>query len=196
MDERRTAAAAALGAGITVGALSAVGQAHLDGTLGAFANSTSTWLIAPFLVGTLATTRRSAAVLGFATCASQLVGFYAVAHLRGVGTSASLVAFWTACAIIGGPVFGVAGLLWRTGTPRLKGLGMAVLASVFVAEGLYAYVHQLHRYRTGTVWIALGVAFALLSSRTRVEQLRWLGLTVPLGIAGEVALTEVLHRYF
>ena len=72
-----------------------------------------------------------------------------------------------------------------------------MLAGVFVAEGLYAYVHQQHHYLTGALWIGFGVALALLSSRGRVEQLRWLGLTVPLGVSQErPALTAVLHRFF
>ena len=187
---------AAVAAGLAVGALSSIGRAHLDGTLDAFPNSTSTWLVAPFLVGSLAATRRGAAAAGLVTCAFQLVGYYVVDHLRGAGTAGSLIAFWTACAALGGPVFGLAGRHWRTAAPHVKGLGMAVLAGVFVAEGVYAYVHQLHHYRTGVLWIGMGVTLALLSSRGRVEQLRWLGLTVPLGVSGEAALTAALHRFF
>jgi hypothetical protein len=29
-----------------------------------------------------------------------------------------------------------------------------------------------------------------------VEQLRWLGLTVPLGVSGEIGPTAFLHRFF
>jgi hypothetical protein len=192
----RAVTVAAVGVGLVVGALSSIGQAHLDGTLDAFANSASTWLVAPFLVGSLAASRRGGAAVGFGTCVAQLVGYYLVAYLRHVGTTGSLVAFWTACAVVGGPVFGAAGRLWRTSAPRLKGLGMAVLAGAFVAEGLYAYWHQLHRYRTAALWIAIGAALALLSSRGRVAQLRWLGLTVSLGVAGEIALTAALRRFF
>ncbi|MDA0158952.1 DUF6518 family protein [Solirubrobacter ginsenosidimutans] len=196
MPARRTSLVAGVGAGLVVGALSSIGRSHLDGTLEALANSTSTWLVAPFLIGTLAATRREAAVAGFATCAAQLAGYYVVDALQGIGTSGSLIAFWTLCAILGGPVFGMAGHVWRTAGPPLKGLGIAALAGVFMAEGAYAYVHQQHHYLTAAVWIAIGVAFAALSSRGRVEQLRWLGLTVPLGISGEVALTQILHGFF
>ena len=65
---------------------------------------------------------------------AQLLGYYFVAHVQGVGTTGSLVAFWAACALLGGPVFGVAGTLRRSSSAR-QGLGMAVLAGVFVAEG-------------------------------------------------------------
>jgi hypothetical protein len=194
MHGRHTPLIASMAAGLAVGALCAFGQGNLEGTLHAFVNSTSTWLVAPFLIGALAVTRRGAAAAGTATCAFQLAGFYLVAQLRGIDTTASLVAFWTACAVVGGPVFGVAGQQWRAASPPLRGLGVAVLAGVFVAEGLYAYVHELHHYTTGVLWIAVGLTLAVLASRGRSEHLRWLGLTVPLGLAGEVVLTHALHR--
>jgi hypothetical protein len=194
MSGYRTVAAAAVVAGLSVGALSAIGQAHLDGTLDAFANSISTWLVAPFLVGSLAATDRGGAVAGFGTCAAQLAGYYAVAYLQEIGTTSSLVAFWTLCAVVGGPLFGVAGRLWRSRAPR--GLGIAVLAGVFVAEGLYAYWHQQRDHLTGALWIAIGLSLAVLGGRGRVGELRWLGLTVSLGVAGEVVLTAALRRFF
>lgn len=191
MDARHTVSLTAIGAGVAVGALSSVGRLRLDGTLDAFANSTSTWLVAPFLVGSMAASRRGAAAVGFATCAAQLVAYYIFDHLQAVGTTGSLVAFWTACALVGGPVFGLAGRLWRTSPPERKGLGMAILAGVFVAEGLYAYWHQLHHHLTAAVWIGIGTALALLAGRGSVAQLRWLGLTIPLGLAGEAVLTSL-----
>jgi hypothetical protein len=196
MDERRTPFVAAGGAGLAVGALSAVGREHFQGTLEAVANSTSTWLVAPFLIGALAGSRRDAAAAGIATCVLQLLGYYLVADLLGAGTAGPLVAFWTACGLVGGPIFGLAGQQWRTAAPAERGLGVALLAGVFVAEGLYAYVHEQQRYSTGALWIASGLTFALLASRGRAAHLRWLGVTVPLGIAGEVALTVVRYRFF
>src|SRR4051794_37348063 len=93
----------AIGVGLVAGALSALGQAHLDGTLDAFANSLSTWLVAPFVVGGLAASRGEAALAGCLTSASQLAGYYVLAH----ETTAALVAFWVGCALIGGPIFGL-----------------------------------------------------------------------------------------
>lgn len=187
---------AAIVVGLVAGALSSLGQPHLDGTLHALVNSISSWLVAPFVVGTLAATRREAAAVGFSTCAALLAGYYAITPLWDFETSRSLVAFWVACAVAGGPVFGMAGHLWRTGSSRVCGLGIATLAGAFVAEGLYAYGHELQQYVTAAVWVGIGVALALLASRGRVEQLRWLGLTVPVGVGGEIVLTTILHRAF
>ncbi|MDA0185378.1 DUF6518 family protein [Solirubrobacter phytolaccae] len=196
MHGRFTLPLAALATGLVFGGLGAFGQAQLEGTLEAFPNSISTWLLAPFLVGMLAATRTRAAVAGVATCAVQLAGYYAVNAMQDIGTTASLVVFWTACAVVGGPLFGVAGQLWRSGEPGLKGLGTAALAGVFVAEGAWAFLHEEQRYLAGALWITIGLALAVLSSRGRVEQLRWLGLTVPLGLSGEVVLTSALQRLF
>ena len=78
MHGRRTPLVASVGAGLAVGALSAVGRDHFHGTLEAFANSTSTWLVAPFAIGALAGSRRDAAALGIATCLFQLAGYYLI----------------------------------------------------------------------------------------------------------------------
>jgi len=196
MPSRHAALFAAVAAGLVFGAFSAYGQAELEGTLEAFPNSISTWLVAPFLVGILAPARSSAAVAGIVTCAFQLAGYYAVNVVQDIGTTASLVGFWTACAVVGGPIFGIAGHLWRAAEPRWGGLGIAVLAGAFVAEGAYAFLLREDRYLAGALWIAIGVALALWSSRGNARQLRWLALTVPLGVAGEAALTSVLHRFF
>ena len=182
---------AAVAAGLGFGALSAFGQARLDGTLEAFPNSISTWLLAPFLVGMLASTRRDAMLAGVLACAFELAGYYAVNAAQAIGTTAALVGFWTACAVVGGPLFGAAGQLWRTGEPRRRGLGLAALAGVFVAEGAYAFAHQEQRYLAGALWIAIGLALVLAT-----RQARWLGLTVPLGLAGEVVLTFGVQRLF
>jgi len=63
----RTSLLVAVLAALAVGALTAVGEIHLDGTPEAFASSISVWLVTPFVVGTFARTRREAAVAGFVT---------------------------------------------------------------------------------------------------------------------------------
>ena len=192
MDARHTVSLTAIGAGLAVGALSSIGRLRLDGTLDAFANSTSTWLVAPFLVGSLAASRRGAAAAGFATCAAQLVAYYIVDHVQEVGTTGSLVAFWTACALVGGPVFGLAGRLWRTSAEgtrrrgprrRLRRRGsLRLLASAAPLPHGRAVDRDRRRTRAPV--------------QPRADpQLRWLGLTIPLGVAGEAVLTS-LRRLF
>jgi hypothetical protein len=182
--------------GLAVGSLTSFGQGHLRGALDAFVNSASAWLVAPFIVGFLMSSRRGAAAAGLATCGFQLVGYYAAAQLRGHAAGGAIVAFWAACAVVGGPIFGLAGHLWRTSSPRLRGLGAAVLAAAFLSEGLWSYLHELHYYATAALWIAIGAAVAVLFGRARLADLRWLGLTVPLGLAGEILLTTIYRQSF
>src|SRR6478752_1935118 len=90
--------AAAVGAGLVVGALTSFGQTVLGGTwFAGLANAVSPWLVASFLV----------------------------ADLRGFGVGASSVAVWAVSGVVGGPVFGWAGRLWRTAAGRWRGLGPA-----------------------------------------------------------------------
>jgi hypothetical protein len=176
--------------------LTSFGQGHLGGTLDAFVNSASAWLVAPFIVGVLMSSRRGAAAAGFTACGLQLVGYYVTAHLRGYPAGGAIVAFWAACAVIGGPIFGLAGHLWRAPPPRLRGLGAAVLAAAFLGEGLWSYLHELHYYATAALWIAIGAGAALLLTRGRLTDLRWLGLTLPVALAGEIVLTTIYRQSF
>jgi hypothetical protein len=140
--------------------------------------------------------RRGAAVAGLATCALQLVGYYATAQLRGHTAGGAIVVFWVACAVVGGPIFGLAGNLWRASPSRLRGLGAAVLAAAFLSEGLWSYVHELHYYATAALWIAIGAGVAVSLGRARLADLRWLGVTLPVGLVGEILLTTIYRQSF
>lgn len=141
------------------------------------------------------TSARRAAVAGFAVCALQLLGYYVTSELRGFSSGGAIVLFWAACAVVGGPLFGVAGRLWRTPPVRLCGLGGAVLAAVFLAEGSWVYLHELHYYDTAAMWIAIGTLLALTMTRG-LRELRWLPLTVSAGLAGEILLTQIYAQTF
>jgi hypothetical protein len=183
-------------AGLVVGVLTSLGQKHLSGALNALVNSASAWLLAPFFVGSQMPSRRSAAVAGLTVCALQLVGYYATTELRGFSPGGAIVLFWAACAVVGGPLFGVAGHLWHTGPPSVRGLGGAALPGAFFAEGLWSYLHQLHYYATAALWFGIGVALALLLNRHHPADLRWLPLTLTLGLAGEIVLSAVYRQSF
>lgn len=181
--------------GIAVGCLTSFGQTYLDAPWSAFANSASGWLLAPFLVGALAGSRRGAAAAGLLTCSLQLVGYYMTSELRGFPPGGSILVFWAACAVIGGPLFGIAGNLWRTGPTRLRGLGGAMMASAFLAEGLWTYLHLLGYRTTAVLWLAIGGALALTLARG-VRDLGWLALALPAGLLAEIALSAVYSQAF
>lgn len=176
----------AVAAGAAVGVASSFGQAHLDGVLNAFVNSVAMWLVVPFFVGYLGRGLgwKGAAGAGLVTCVVQVVAYYVTARLRGFPGSHAEIGFWTVCAVAGGPVFGAAGSQWRR-----RGIGAATLGAVFLAEGLWTYAHRLDRPATAVVWCAIGGVAAL--SAKRQEVVAWLAVTVPLGLAAEVALTTI-----
>jgi hypothetical protein len=182
--------AIAVVAGLAVGALTSFGQTWLRGAPAAFANSASAWLVAPFAVGALFRGRGAAALAGLICCLLQLVGYDIASELRGYAWSTSQDVFWAVCAVVGGPVFGLAGPTWRHERPGLRGLGLATLAAAFVAEGLWTYLHTLHY--DGTAWLWLGIGGALiLAGLHGLRDYRWLAVTIPLAFIGEIAVTRI-----
>ncbi|MBE2319401.1 hypothetical protein DVA67_025725 [Solirubrobacter sp. CPCC 204708] len=133
----------AVAVGLAAGTLSGLGRLHLTGTPEQLANSLSTWLVVPFLLGAFAANWRRAATAGAVAGLGQLAGFYAV---TGAFESAGSVAFWVAGALGGGSLFGVAG----------HRRALLVLGRAFVIEGLVD---------TGPLWVATGVALGALSRR-------------------------------
>jgi Family of unknown function (DUF6518) len=180
----------AVAVGLMVGGLTSIGQAHLPGVLNAFVNSASVWLVAPLLTGRTMRTARGAAGAGLAVAMAQLVGYYAVAHLRGYSGGSSIVVFWGVCALVGGPLFGAGGCLWRTGRPGVSGLGSTLLPAAFLAEGLWVYLHELHYWATAALWIGIGTSLGVVLPRGLVQR-RWLVLTLTLGIVGEIVVGHI-----
>jgi len=195
IPDLRLRVAAVVAIGLAVGALTSVGQTYLDGSLNAFVNSASAWLIAPLVVGSWMATRRGAVAAGLAACSLQLVGYYVTAALRGFSASQGILLFWFVCAIVGGPLFGAAGHLWRTGGPRVRGLGATALPAAFLAEGLWVYLHELHYRLTAALWIGIGLVLLLLPLR-QVKERGWLALTLACALAGEIVLSLVYRQSF
>jgi Family of unknown function (DUF6518) len=188
---RLVRAAMIVAVGLAVGALTSFGQTYLSGPLDGLVNSASAWLVVPFLVGSLAGSRRNAAAGGITVCLLQLVGYTATSELRGFPSGDSILLFWSACAILAGPVFGLAGHLWRTGPDAIRGLGPATLAAAFIAEGAWTYLHILHNDGAGLLWLLIGAGIELCAARGVVQR-RWLLLTVPVAFIAQLALTSVI----
>jgi hypothetical protein len=172
-------------AGIGVGVATAAGQTHLDGVLNAFVNSASAWLVAPFLVSVLARSPGVGALAGLLTCVLEIVSYYVTQDQRGYPAGDGEVVFWAAWAVLGGPVFGAAGALWRH--PRLRGLAGATLASAFLAEGVWTYGHTLRYEATAAVWLAIGFAVLVITDRSP----RWLSVTLPAAFAAVIAVSAL-----
>lgn len=180
-------------AGLAVGVATSFGQGHLEQPLAALVNSASAWLVAPFFLGAAMATLRGAALAGFVGCLLQVVGYYATAELRGFSAGGAIVVFWLACAVVGGPVFGAAGHLWRAGEGRARAIGATVLPAVFLAEGFWLYLVELGYHSTAALWFAIGLVLTVALARDR-RALRWLPLTVAVGSVGEVLVVAITSR--
>jgi hypothetical protein len=148
-------------AGLGVGVATSFLQAHLGSPWLALVNSASPWLVPAFAVGALERDRAPAAAAGLAACVLEVAGYFATSRLRGFSGGLSFELFWTGCALAGGPLFGLAGWLWRTGPARLRGLGAAALPAAFAAEGLIAYAVRLHYTSSAVLFVILGAVAAL-----------------------------------
>jgi hypothetical protein len=180
--------AAVLGLGI--GVLTSYGQGWFTGTSNAFVNSESAWLVAPFAIGALCRRPVTAAWLGLLACTMQLVGYELASEWRYGAMAIALDLGWGVAALVGGPLFGLAGRVGRFGRPAWRGIGPAVLAAAFFTEGGWQYLHVLHRWPAGGLWLAIGSAAALIGLR-RPREWAWLPLTVALGLVVQLAVTHV-----
>jgi hypothetical protein len=164
----------AAGCGLALGVLTLVGQGILPGDCNALVNSGAVWLVPAFFVGSAMRTDRAAAAAGAGTLLLALVGYYVAAalHLHAPPGSSSIIALWIGCAVIGGPIFGVAGHWWRTSRSWRPQISLALLGGVFVAEGIYRLWLVQTMPVAGWLMIAVGLAIPLAlasSSRDRAR---------------------------
>jgi hypothetical protein len=113
-------------------ALSALGHAVI--ALGA------PWLAVAWAIGAVAGTRTRGAIYGAATLALGTGGWYMLTVMDGgraaVHYAAPMTIAWGAVALVAGALFGLAGSVWREGTPRARALSVAALAGALAGESL------------------------------------------------------------
>jgi hypothetical protein len=181
--------------GLATGVLTQLGQGLLPDGWSQIANSISPWLLVAFFVGAALPTVRWAAVAGVAVLLLAVVGYYAMIQLRyGYGGGTGSWVLWGLAALVGGPVFGVAGRWWlapRSSWRRAAAIGL--VGAVFVAEGAYL-VLILPEPAVGIGFALVGLVMPLLLGRSWPDRGRGYVAMVPamaLGAAGYVALTLV-----
>lgn len=188
--------------GLAMGALTDVLQTYLGGhpPWGSLVNAASPWLVPAFAVGAIQRRAWGAALAGVTTCLAELAGYYVTSAVRGYYMSdgrPAIIVFWSACALAGGPVFGVAGRLWWRGPGRLRSLGPAVVGSAFLAEAAVGYGWYLRYWSSAALFAALGLA-AIASLGWRDRQYarvgRWLTATLPAGVAAFVIVEIASSR--
>ena len=116
------------------------------------ANAITPWLLVAFLLGSAMPDTRWAVAAGAGALLLALVGYYGMVQLRyGYGGGTGSWIFWGLGALVGGPVFGVAGHWWRGPVHRRRAIAIGLLGAVAVAEGAYNVLVVDHRDRRGRV---------------------------------------------
>jgi hypothetical protein len=187
---------AAAAVGLVAGALTQVGQAVLPDLLRPFANAISPWLAVAFGVGAAASSRRAAAASGLLALVLALVGYLGLVFVRlGYGPSlggANLV--WLLGAIVGGPVFGLAGRWWRTDEGWLRALGAALLGAAAIAEG--AYLSRIETVAASApLFVVLGLLVPIVLGRANADRLRGLAALAPCLVLAGLGYAVLLATY-
>jgi hypothetical protein len=183
-------AAAAL-IGIVIGAATALVQPHLSAPWSALANSASPWLLGGFAAGALAARRRVAVAAGLSACAVMVAAYYITAAAVEMPVARYLGAFWLACALVGGPVSGLAGWAWRRGAGRARAYGAAFPPGTFIAEAVGAYGFRLHYQPAAALFLLIGAALLCLLFR-RVPWTGFLAWTAVFIVAGALVYGPLL----
>jgi hypothetical protein len=170
-------------AGLGIGVLTAYAQGWLPGQWGTLANSGAVWLVFAFAVGSFMPSGGGAAAAGFVTLVGAVIGYYVAVPIVVDGAAANLhsVVIWSGTALVGGPVFGVAGRWWRSHRPAPRpSIALALLGGALVGEGLYLTM-CCSRFKTaGLVMFAAGLMVPLALGRSTRERLIAFALMVPL----------------
>jgi Family of unknown function (DUF6518) len=170
-------------AGFGIGVLTVYGQ-RLPGGWSTVANSGAVWLVFAFVAGSLMRTNLAAAAAGTGTLVGAVIGYYAAVPIvvEGAAANTRSVAIWTGTALIGGPVFGIAGRWWRRGSSTERVIALGLLSGVFVAEGL-TDVRYLPSVRTaGWVLLVVGLSVPFVLGRSWRERLYGLAAMVPVAL--------------
>jgi hypothetical protein len=177
--------------GLAVGALSFLAQGRLPGDWYYLGNSGAVWLVPAFFMGALVRSQRWAAVAGLGTLAGCLLGYFATGTLWDVPYSWVLIAYWVGVALVGGPVFGLAGRWWRDERQARRALALALLGGVFLAEGVYSLVFNPH-LSVGWPLIAAGVLIPIIVGRSLRDRLWGLAALLPVAALGGAAFLVLL----
>ncbi len=180
-------------AGVTLGVLTIVGQGVLDARWNRLANSGAIWLLVAWLVGSRMPTGRWATGSGFVVLASALAGYYVAALVSGAGVSTSSVVIWLGTAVVGGPVYGLAGRWWRVGGSGQRIVAIGLAGGILVAEGVSTLMRIPDLAVVGWIEAAAGVLLALGLGRTWRERGSVLLVVVVVTLLGVVAY-ELLDR--
>ncbi len=178
--------------GLAAGVVTQVAQSVLPTGWSQAANAISPWLLVAFLVGSVMPARPSAALAGAATLVLALVGYYATTTIRyGIGGGTGALVFWGLGALVGGPIFGLAGQAWRRGPDRSSAGALGLLAAAFVGEGGY-HALVLSEPNVGVGFAIAGAIVPVAVGRTRGERVGAYVAAIPALLLAAIGWTVFL----
>jgi hypothetical protein len=186
---RFVAVVIALAMGVVVGVLTSFLQTWLEFPWLALVNAASPWLTTAFVAGALQRRLPTAVWVGLAATTLEVVAYYVTSEFRGFGVSMGPVTMWLACALVGGPVFGAAGFVWRRAAP--PGLGVALIVAAYASEAVVSYHLRLGYTSTALLFGIVAILMAVGLGRHRGQYgplARWLVPACLAGSAGHLAL--------
>jgi hypothetical protein len=187
-----TRVALIVAAGLATGVLTQIGQGALPDDWSQLANAITPWLLVAFLLGSVMPDTRWAIAAGVGALLLALIGYYGMVQLRyGYGGGTGSWIFWGLGAVVGGPVFGVAGHWWRGPVHRRRAIAIGLLGAVAIAEGAYNLLVVDHA-TVGVAFVVAGLLVPLVFGRSRDDRLGGYVALLPciaLGAVGYVVFT-------
>jgi hypothetical protein len=185
--------AAIAGAGLLLGTMTLAGQAALPTGWDRLANSGALWLLGASLAGSRSPTDRSAAVAGVVVLVAAVIGYYAAAVAAGAAAGTRIMAIWIGTALVGGPVYGLAGRWWRHEPGGRRILGIGLMGGILAAEGVSTLLRIPDLAAAGWLEVVAGIVLTVVLGRSARERLQ--GLVVAAGVVAiGVAAYELLDR--
>lgn len=167
----------AVGCGLIAGAVTAIAQGMLPAWVSSLANSSGSWTLLAFLLALPAPTAVSGAVCGFGSLLSMLAGYVLTDLLRGYPASTGLMVFWSAAALVAGPLLGVGAQWLRRRPGTLAALGLSALSGVLLGEAGYGLL-VIAQSTSPVYWWGQGLVGVLLLAAGASWKLRGVGLVV------------------
>jgi hypothetical protein len=175
--------------GFIVGMLTLLGQAYLPGNLNSLANLGPVWLVPAFFVSAMGDRVWKSMLAGWLCLTGMVGGYYWFEpvwnhHAFFIGR---WLIVWLLIAIVAGAIFGTAGYLWRHREHRWHSLGSALLAGVFLADGINMLLHYAsysHMIPVPITEIVVGALLILLLERNKQDRLRGYAVLVPIVALG------------
>lgn len=182
--------------GIGTGVLTLLGQGVLDAGWNRLANSGAVWLMVGFLVGSRMPSFAWAMVAGVGTLVGAIAGYFAAAiAIAHAGASPSSIAIWTGVAIVGGPLYGVAGRWWRDERRMRRSIAIGLMGGILSAEGAATLLRIPDLSSVGWVEVVGGIVLTLLLGRSWRDRAGGLAV-VPVVIVLGVAAYQVIDWLF